>query len=254
MRTISILNLKGGVGKTITTVNLGYNLARKGYRVLLIDNDKQGNLSQFFEVPLDKAEGVSKLLSEDYYNPEIIYHTKELDIVPTCLSVMTAVKRLESDAGIILKHDKIKTYLETVKDNYDFCLIDNPPDLGITVVNALFACDDVIVPIKIDEFSFMGLSVLEEQVNNVRQINPTLNFAGCLVTMFQKNKLNANGIQWLKEKTPYGVFNATIRNTVTVSRSIENHLPLTAYAPKEPVTQDYMDFTEEYLGGLQNDL
>jgi len=256
MRTIAILNLKGGVGKTITSTNLAHILAKKfNKKVLLIDNDKQGNLSQFFKVPMDKLDGTSHLFLGDTDINDCIVHTehKNLDIIPTSLVQMRALKELEVNPKYITKHDRMAQACGAVNVGYDFCIIDNAPDLNLAVVNALIACDDVIIPLKIDEFSFTGLELLEEQINEIRMVNKKLRLAGCLITMHQPNKLNADGIKRLKTKTPYPIFNTTIRHTVNVSRSIEKHTPLLDYIASAPVTDDYINFTKEYLKGVPNE-
>lgn len=163
MRVISVLNLKGGVAKTFTAANVAYELYRRGYRVLLIDNDKQGNLSKAYSrYDAENIAPVTKLLAGDWCNvDELIQHTdyEGIDIVTANMSLFGATWNLtkeDSENQIerykTLVYAKVQYYGDcTVYGKYDYCIIDNPPDIGLNVVNALAITDEVIVPVKVDE-------------------------------------------------------------------------------------------------------
>ena len=155
MRTVSILNLKGGVAKTFTAVNMAYELYRRGFKVLLVDNDKQGNLSRAYgRYDADSVAPVSRILSGDWQKAvELIQHTdyEGLDILTANMSLMGATWQLTAEeAGNQI--DRFKQFVEHadwVSGYYDYCIIDNPPDIGLNVVNALAVTDEVIVPVKL---------------------------------------------------------------------------------------------------------
>lgn len=161
MRVISVLNLKGGVAKTFTAANVAYELYRRGYRVLLIDNDKQGNLSKAYSrYDAENIAPVTKLLAGDWDSvDELIQHTEYegIDIVTANMSLFGATWNLtkeDSENQIerykALVYAKVQYYGDcTVYGKYDYCIIDNPPDIGLNVVNALAITDEVIVPVKV---------------------------------------------------------------------------------------------------------
>ena len=174
MKTISILNLKGGVAKTFTAANMAYELYRRGYKVLLIDNDKQGNLSKAYSrYDAENVAPATRLLAGDWENAdELIQHTEYegIDIVTANMSLFGATWNLtkEDSENQIERYKALVTakvlgfgyakfdYIETERA-YDYCIIDNPPDIGLNVVNALAITDEVIVPVKVDEDALEGL-------------------------------------------------------------------------------------------------
>ena len=163
MKTISILNLKGGVAKTFTAANMAYELYRRGYKVLLIDNDKQGNLSKAYSrYDAENVAPVTRLLAGDWENAdELIQHTEYegIDIVTANMSLFGATWNLtKEDSENQIERYKALVYAKmqyygdcTIYGKYDYCIIDNPPDIGLNVVNALAITDEVIVPVKLDE-------------------------------------------------------------------------------------------------------
>jgi chromosome partitioning protein len=126
-------------------------------------------------------------------------------------------------------------------------VIDNAPDLSMSIINAMVASNDVLIPIKIDKFSLDGLSQLIEQVKNVHEFNPELKIIGGFITMFQKNNVNTEGISYLRENSPIPIMETTISKTVKVDESTFVGEPLPVYAPKAPVAEDYRRLAAEYL-------
>ena len=185
MKTISILNLKGGVAKTFTAANMAYELYRRGFRVLLIDNDKQGNLSKAYSrYDAENIAPVTKLLAGDWNSTdELIQHTEYegIDIITANMSLFGATwnltkedsknqteryKRLTVAKVLGFGYAKID-YVETERA-YDYCIIDNPPDIGLNVINALAITDEVIVPVKVDEDALEGLDIVTEQIEDAK--------------------------------------------------------------------------------------
>ena len=210
MRVISVLNLKGGVAKTFTAANVAYELYRRGYRVLLIDNDKQGNLSKAYSrYDAENIAPVTKLLAGDWCNvDELIQHTdyEGIDIVTANMSLFGATWNLtkeDSENQIerykALVYAKVQYYGDcTVYGKYDYCIIDNPPDIGLNVVNALAITDEVIVPVKVDEDALEGLDIVTEQIEDAKAFNPALKLAGVLITSYQNTDGEAAGVEWLE--------------------------------------------------------
>lgn len=250
MITLSIMNNKGGVGKTISAINIAHVLVDEfKQRVLLIDNDQQGNTSKFFGLHSEDSLGMPDILVEKNLNPdEVIKKTayENLDLIISNMNLAEAEQIVARD-GMRVQQTRLKDFLETVKDRYDYCIIDNAPSTGMAVINALAVTDDVLVPIKIDRFSFDGLSQLLRRIEETREnFNPKINFKGCFVTMEQKNNITRDGNEWLNEN--YKMFSTSIRHTVKVSESTFLGQPLLVYASKSDVADDYRRLVSEYLG------
>lgn len=169
MRTISIMNLKGGVAKTTSADNMAYILSKRGYRVLMVDNDKQGDLSRGFKRRTTSGDGINCIMTDDEPDMEtLIKHTdyENLDIITANLTLLNANREVEMDVTRT-HHDRIKAALNIVRDQYDFALIDCPPDLNIGVVNALCASNDVLIPVEIDDNTTEGMEELWQQISKI---------------------------------------------------------------------------------------
>ena len=251
MKVFCITNLKGGVGKTITAVNTAYLLSVMNGRVLLIDNDKQGNSSKFFGVWSDDvlSPSISNVLTERNYDiRRAIQRTKyeRLDVLPANMSLLKSNKDILLDCSRP-QQSRLQKALKEVCDLYDYVVVDCAPDINMSVINALVASDEVIIPLKIDQFAFDGLDQLREQIEDVREFNPSIRIAGCLVTMFSKNSVNLQGAEALRRSFGLPVFESMIRKTVKVDETTFAGIPLQAYAPKCSAAKDYVSFIEELL-------
>ena len=246
MKVISILNLKGGVAKTFTASNMAYELYRRGYKVLLLDNDKQGNLSKAYgKYDKNTTSPVAELLRGKPVE-NMIQHTayEGIDIITANMSIMSAVQFLSNDAdNQLFRYRKIFD----MENDYDYCIIDNPPDIGLNVVNALMISNEVIVPVKIDEWALEGLEVLDEQIKVVKHFNPDIKFGGMLVTVYQKSDGEAAGLDWLKRIKEYKVL-GKIRYSKKVAESTFLFKPIYEYSPCCGAAQDYKRFVAEYTG------
>lgn len=251
MKTISIINLKGGVAKTITSINMAHILASVyGKRVLLIDNDKQGNTSKFFKLHSNERPGMADLLVENKFEThKAIYHTQyvNLDVISANMHLLNANLRVILDSSR-QQQTILQKALQQVESEYDYCIIDNAPDINISVINSLVASDEVIVPIKIDQFSFDGLEQLIEQFEKMSDLNPKLHFRGCLVTQFAKNDVNMQGEAHLSNQAQYPMFATHIRRTEKVDESTFTSQPIIEYSQRCGAAKDYLNFVKEYLG------
>lgn len=250
MKIVSIINLKGGVGKSITAINMAHVLAEvHKRRVLLIDNDKQGNSSKFFGLHNYNMPGIAEVLTErNFPTIKAIQSTKYalLDIITANMNLLTANLKIIMDPSR-QQQTILKKALKQIENQYDYCIIDNAPDINISVINGLVAADDVIVPIKIDQFSFDGMEQLVEQFGDIKEFNQEMNFRGCLITQYAKNKVNEQGAEWLKESKEYPLFNTVISRTVKVDESTFVSEPIMKYSPKCKASKDYQAFVKEYL-------
>jgi len=249
MRILTVINLKGGVGKTISAINIAYTLTTRGARVLLIDNDKQGNASKFFGVHNYTRPTIANLLTDkNLAAADVIRPTQfpNLWVIPANMNLIRADREVLLDASRAQQTRLLKA-LTPLEGDYDFAIIDNAPDLGMSAINALVASSDVLIPIKIDKFSLDGLAQIVEQVQDIREFNPRLHIVGGFVTMFQKNNVNISGLEYLQTHSPIQILNTTIAKTVKVDESTFAGLPLLLYAKKTQAAADYVALTEEYL-------
>lgn len=253
MKVLSLLNLKGGVAKTFTTVNMAYELHRRGYKVLLLDNDKQGNLSKAYgRYDAESVAPITKLLSGEWQAAaELIQRTdyEGIDIIPANMSLMGATWQLTTEeTGNQIERYKRLAQLDAVGAYYDYCIIDNPPDIGLNVVNALTITDEVIVPVKIDEWALEGLDILADQIEDAKQFNPALHLLGVLVTAYQNTDGEAAGREWIEtEKNGYSLL-GVIRYSGKVAESTFLFKPIYEYSPCCGAAQDYKKFVTRYTG------
>lgn len=259
MKTISILNLKGGVAKTFTAANMAYELYRRGYKVLLIDNDKQGNLSKAYSrYDAENVAPVTRLLAGDWESAdELIQHTEYegIDIVTANMSLFGATWNLtkeDSENQIerykALVYAKVQYYGDcTIYGKYDYCIIDNPPDIGLNVVNALAITDEVIVPVKVDEDALEGLDIVTEQIEDAKAFNPALKLAGVLITSYQNTDGEAAGVEWLEQKTDFNIL-GIIRYSKKVAENTFMRKPIYEYSPCCGAAQGYKKFVTAYTG------
>lgn len=252
IRTTAILNLKGGVAKTTTAINLAAILAKDGgAHVLLIDADSQCNCTEFF----DANPGIGNLstilrFDEDspHLAPGISWYIRStayenLDILPGDDSLMDLdLSKVELGKCNI---NILRSLVESLKDSYDYILIDCPPAFNAASAAALVAADDVIIPIKLDAFSLRGMGNLMRQIKNMRRINPRLRVAGLLPTMWYKDPQIQSAEQQLRD-AGLPVFHH-IRRSDKVDRMTFQQDPLLISSPNSAAGVDYRKFVAEYV-------
>lgn len=257
MKTISILNLKGGVGKTFTAANMAYEIYRRGYRVLLIDNDKQGNLSKAYSrYDAESIAPITRLLSGDWTAATELITNTEYVGQQCCIDIITANMSLFGATWNLTKTDdenqteRYKRLADIMGSFYDYCIIDNPPDIGLNVINALAITDEVIVPVKIDEDALEGLDIVAEQIEDAKALNPSLKMRGVLVTVYQNTDGEAAGVEWLKQQPDTEKYNilGVIRYSRKVAENSFMRKPIYEYSPCCGAAQDYKRFITEYTG------
>lgn len=253
MKVLAIINLKGGVAKTISSVSMAYILHKVfNYRVLIVDNDKQGNASKLLNMHSYDKKGMSDIMTDRRVNTAaIIQHTEYegLDIITANMTLIMANMEVLLDQQRP-QQTRLKQALNQVADQYDFCIIDNAPDINSSVINALVAANDVMVPITIDDFALDGLAELAEQIENTKEdLNPGLNFRGCFITQYDNsNEAEQQGAEYLQTLN-YPVFKTRIRRTPKMKPSTFARQPITVFSPRCAAALDYRKLVEEYLNG-----
>lgn len=249
MKTIAIINQKGGVGKSTTAFTLASGLKNKGYKTLCIDMDAQGNLSYTADAN-DDLLTIYDLLAEDANINQAIQHTKNFNLIASS-KALSGADGFITDIG---KEYKLKEILESVKNNYDYIIIDTPPALGILTVNALTACDSVIIPAQADIYSLQGIEQLSKTIQPIKKYcNDKLKIDGILLTRYSPRAILSREVAEiandLAQNLNTKVFKSTIREAIAVKESQINKQSLFDYAPNSNVTNDYLNFINELLKG-----
>lgn len=250
MKVTAILNLKGGVAKTTTAVNMAALLAGKHRKtVLLIDADSQCNLTEFMGIDAPLMGSLTDLLKSPKLTNvrSIIYPTAVpgVDIIPAEDSLMdldlTKLSIGQASATAI------RDGLAKIADRYDFCIIDCPPAFNGAAAAALIAADDVLIPIKLDAFSLRGMTNIWRQVSNMQTINPALKVAGLLPTMFYKGQ-QLREARELLAGSGWRIY-PSIRRSNKVDDMTFAQTALCICAPHSGAAVDYKRFVDSYLGG-----
>lgn len=250
MKTISIINLKGGVAKTISAVNIAHILAAEhNKRILLIDNDKQGNVSKMFGVHNYNAPSIADILTQRKTALDVTVNTdyRNLSVIPANMNLLKANLEVLLDSSRP-QQTRLRGAFKQFESICDYCIIDCAPDINISTINALVASNYVLIPIKIDNFAFDGLAELKEQIENVREdFNPKIKYR-CFVTFYQNNEVNRQGEEWLRERrSEYPLFNTHIRRTVKIDESTFASKPILEYSKRCGASKDYLALVEEIL-------
>ncbi len=254
MKKIALINLKGGVGKTTTTLNMAYELAnRHDKRVLICDLDPQANVTKFFGVHDYDSPSMEHIFRfPDFDLRECICLSPSgINIIPSNLNLEDAVTELMMDDSEE-QNTKLRDYLAPIENEYDFCIMDCPPGIGLNVLNALCAANDVIVPIKIDKHALDGMEELMEIVDEIKAFNRQMETVRCLVTMFRNEPMIVGGCKAI-EMSQYECFDTRIRYSPKVVGSTFHSEFISEYSCRCSAAIDYRRMVQEYLksgGGL----
>lgn len=248
-KSIAIFNQKGGVGKTTTAVNFSAALAEKGKRVLLIDNDPQGNLTSGVGVDKNSLEkSIYHVLINEASIEDVILHTsfERLDILPGSVDLAGAEIELIDfeDREFLLKKQIIK-----VKDLYDYIIVDCPPSLGLLTINALVAVDSVLIPIQCEYYALEGVSQLVNTFNLVKKsINSNLEIQGVLLSMFDgRTNLSIQVVEEVKKYFKQLVYATIIPRNIRLAEAPSFGLPIIHYDRKSKGAESYLELADEFL-------
>lgn len=256
-KVISVSNQKGGVGKTVTSVNLGIGLARAGKKVLMIDADPQGSMtiSLGYTEP-DKLDYSLATVMMNVINDEafalddnILHHEEGVDLIPGNIDL----SGLEiSINGVISRETILRQYIDRMREFYDYIIIDCMPSLGILTINALACADSVLIPVQAAYLSIKGLEQLIKTISRVkRQLNPNIKIEGILLTMVDNRTNYAKDIAAQVHDTyssTINVFKCEIPLSVRAAEISTEGSSLYTYDPKGKAACAYKSLTKEILG------
>lgn len=257
---MAVVNQKGGTGKTMTCENLGIGLAMEGKKVLLVDTDPQGSLTISLGNPVPEklsptlSDIMAKVISDQPIEQDegIIHHTEKIDLMPANIEL----SGMEVSLVNAMSRETIwKQYLETVKTNYDFILLDCMPSLGMLTVNALAAADNVIIPVQAAYLPAKGLELLLQTISKVRrQINPKLKIEGILLTMVDSRTNYAKDISSLIRENYGGkikVYKTDIPRSVRAEEISAEGVSIFKHDPKGKVAEAYRVLSKEVLNNAE---
>jgi len=246
---ISLLNHKGGVGKTTSVINIGAGLVQLGKRALLIDLDPQANLTLSMGIPRQPSTIYEAIRGESDLEP---YEVKPgLHVVGSTLNLSGAEMELINEAGRELI---LRELLDPVRDTYDFIFIDCPPSLGLLTLNALTASDLVYIPMQTEFLALQGLTKIKQVIDKVKfRLNRQLEIGGVLATMYDQRKvLNRDVVDTINKYFGPLVFNTMIRDTVALAEAPAQRKDIFAYNPASAGAEDYMNLCREILNRIEN--
>ena len=253
-KIISLVNQKGGVGKTTTSINLAASLALLEKKILLIDLDPQGNATT--GVGINKGDinhSVYDLLRGDASISEVIRKTdfKNLWIIPATIQLagidIELIEKSKVTPGF-KKAYQLKEHMEGIKDEYDYVIIDCPPSLGMITTNALTASDSVIIPVQCEFFALEGITQLLNTIMlTQKNLNPTLDLEGVLLTMLSKSNLGLDVIEEIRSYFKDRVYDTIIPRLIRLAEAPSHGKPIVAYDPKSKGSEAYINLAKEVI-------
>jgi chromosome partitioning protein len=248
-RIIAVANQKGGVGKTTTTINLSAYLAELGKKVLTIDIDPQGNTSS--GLGLDKSE-IENSVYELMLGQSEIKECIQQSIVDNLYVISSSVDLAAAEIELIGINEKefiMKKAVDTIRDEYDFILIDCPPSLNMLTVNAMTTADTILVPIQCEYYALEGLSQLIRTINLVKnRLNPDLEIEGVVFTMYDaRTNLSLQVVENVKANLKQTIYKTIIPRNIRLAEAPSHGLPINLYDAKSAGAESYRLLAEEVI-------
>jgi len=253
-KIISIINQKGGVGKTTTVINLAAGLSMKGKKILVIDLDPQGNATTGLGLSNAASSDTTiySVLNGNKKISEVIKHTnfENLNLITSNVDLSGLEVETAGDSRRAFKlKDELTAILNDSRASYDYILIDCPPSLSLLTIMALVASDALVVPLQTEFFALEGLTQLMKTIERIKNnLNPELSIRGILLTMYdRRNKLSGEvekeARNYFKEK----VYQSIVPRNVRLSEAPSHGVPVLVYDKSCPGSKSYFNFTEEFL-------
>lgn len=249
-RIIAVANQKGGVGKTTTAINLSSCLAALGKKTLAIDLDPQGNMTSGLGLNKDEVEYTAYHLIlgeveiDKVINKDVL---ENLDVLPTNIDLSAAEIEL---IGVEDKEYIIKNAVDTIRDNYEFIIIDCPPSLSMLTINAMTTADTVLVPIQCEYYALEGLSQLMHTIELVKdRLNPELEMEGIVFTMYDaRTNLSLEVVENVKDNMDTTIYKTIIPRNIRLAEAPSHGKPINLYDPRSTGAESYMLLAEEVAG------
>ena len=245
-RVVTVINQKGGVGKTTTVINIASQIALRGFRVLVIDSDSQGNCATGLGVDKSKVKNTTRdliLSPETAVDSRHATAVENLHIIVGDRSLIGLEQEMMRQLG---REKRMKEALQPLLAHYDLVLIDTPPSLGLVTINALVASDGVLVPVQTEYFALEGLALLSGTIREVRSLlNERLGVDGVLLTMHSQTLLNKQVAGEVLENFPDLVVKPAIRRNVRLAEAPSHGIPIHLHDPSSPGGKDYQDIATE---------
>ena len=247
-KIIAVVNQKGGVGKTTTAVNLSAVLAKKGKKVLLIDEDPQGNATSGLGIDKNVEKSTYDVIVNDSTLDEVVVQTsiKNLYLCPSNINLAGAEVELVS---MMSRESRLKEKLETIKDNFHYIIIDCPPSLGLLTINSLTAANSLLIPIQCEYYALEGVGQLMNTVNLIKKrLNKELYIEGVVLTMNDaRTNLSTQVVNEVKKFFKDNVYKTVIPRNVKLSEAPSFGMPIGLYAPMSKGARCYEKLANELL-------
>ena len=245
-RVVTVINQKGGVGKTTTVINIASQIALRGFRVLVIDSDSQGNCATGLGVDKSKVKNTTRdliLSPETAVDSRHATAVEDLHIIVGDRSLIGLEQEMMRQLG---REKRMKEALQPLLAHYDLVLIDTPPSLGLVTINALVASDGILVPVQTEYFALEGLALLSGTIREVRSLlNERLGVDGVLLTMHSQTLLNKQVAGEVLENFPDLVVRPAVRRNVRLAEAPSHGIPIHLHDPSSPGGKDYQDIATE---------
>lgn len=246
---VSLLNHKGGVGKTTSAINIGAGLVALGKKVLLIDLDPQANLTISLGIPRQKFSIYEAMRGEAELLPYT--HKPNLDVITSSLDLSGAEMELINEAG---REFILRELIGQVEDDYDFILIDCPPSLGLLTLNALTSSRFVLIPLQTEFLAVQGLAKIKQVIDKVKfRLNKQVDMIGVIATMYDSRRvLNRDVVEIIHKYFGEKVFNTYVRDNIALAEAPAQRKDIFDYNPKSPGAEDYLNLSREFLARVES--